>query len=285
MPRIALIQMSCGRDMDANRTRAARLVREAAGGGADLVCLQELFAGIYFPQYVEEQYQWWAEPIPGPTSEQLSRLAAELGIVLIGSIYESAMPGLQFNTAVVFERDGRLLGKARKAHIPEDPGYTEKYYFAPGDSDYPVFATSCGKLAVPTCWDQWFPEVARIAALKGAEMIFYPTAIGSAPGNARPGEAQDHEAWELVMRAHAVTNGCYVAAVNRVGREDGITFWGGSFVANPAGQLLAKAGAEEQVLYADADLDRVRHYRLQAPFFRDRRPETYGALLKKVVES
>lgn len=276
--RLGLVQMGCGPDRDANHARAAALAAQARDAGASLVALQELFAGIYFPQYLESRFYDLAEPIPGPTYDFLSRLARELKVVLVGSLYERHMDGVYYNTAVVFHEDGRLAGKARKMHIPDGPQYCEKYYFTPGDTGYPVFETSFGRIAVPTCWDQWFPELARIYALEGAELILYPTAIGSEPEHP---ELSTADAWETVIRSHAIANGCFVAAVNRVGREDRMTFYGGSFVADPLGRILAKAGDGEQVLVADLDRGAIRAARDLLQMLRDRRPETYGRLLQR----
>lgn len=271
--------MACGEDREANNGKAFHLAREASQQGAEVICLQELFSGIYFPKYVDMKYNAWAEPIPGPTSEALSALARELDAVVVGSIFEYVMDGFYFNTAVVFERDGTLLGKSRKMHIPETgPGYLEKYYFTPGDTDYPVFHTSAISLAAPTCWDQWYPEVARIAMLKGAELIVYPTCIGSEP--AHP-DVDSSEPWQLVMRGHAVANALYVAAVNRVGTEDGQVFYGRSFVADPEGRVISEGGWGEEILVATLERDRIRETRELAQFTRDRRPETYGGLLKR----
>jgi N-carbamoylputrescine amidase len=282
--KLALVQMTAGPDPEANRRRTAERVAEAAARGADVVALQELFSTIYFPQYMDPAYFDLAEPIPGPTSAWLSDQSRRHGITLIGSLYERTRSGVRFNTAVVFGPDGSLLGVSRKTHIPDDPGYTEKYYFTPGDSGHPVFETPVGTLAVPTCWDQWFPETARLVALKGARLIVYPTAIGSAP-DGEPHPAQAHDAWETVMRGHAIANGVFVAAVNRVGQEGGIRFWGQSFVADPAGQVRARASADrEEVLLVAFDLDReVDEARRMAPLWRDRRPETYGGLDRHVL--
>lgn len=276
--RLGLVQMSCVPDREVNLAKAAAGARQAREQGCSLVALQELFSGIYFPQYLESRYYDLAEPIPGPTFDFLSRLAAELRVVLVGSLYERHMEGVYYNTALVFREDGSLAGKARKMHIPDGPQYTEKYYFTPGDTGYPVFDTSFGRLAVPTCWDQWFPELARIYALEGAELILYPTAIGSEPEHP---ELSTADAWETMIRSHAIANGCFVAAVNRVGREDGMSFFGGSFVADPLGRVIARGGAEEQVVVADLLPGAIRAARDMLQMLRDRRPETYGRLLTR----
>lgn len=278
--RVAGVQMSMGEDPAANLAHALALVDEAAGRGADLVALPELFTRRYFPQHGPTATALeFAEPIPGPTSDALAAAAARHRITIIGSVYERVFPGLQFNTALVFGPDGTLLGRSRKTHIPDDPGYSEKYYFAPGDSDYPVFAL-LGERGLPTaigtCWDQWFPELARIVALKGAELIVYPTAIGSEP--AYP-YLDTHDAWRTVMRGHAIANALFVMAVNRVGTEGDLTFYGGSFVADPMGAVLAEAGSDEGLVEATLDLGEIARVRAVSTFFRDRRPETYGLLL------
>ncbi len=281
--RLAAVQMAMGEDRAENLAHALAMVEAAARDGASLVVLPELFTGRYFPQQpARAEYLAWAEPVPGPTTEALAQAAARLGITLVGSVFERAMAGLTYNTAVVLGPDGALVGASRKAHIPEGPGYTEKFYFAPGDSDYPVFRLAPGgtplAAAVPTCWDQWFPEVARIAALKGAELIAYPTAIGSEP--AYP-DVDTHDAWRTVMRGHAVANAVYVLAVNRVGVEDAITFYGGSFLADPMGAVVGELGIGEGILAVEIDRAALVQARELAPFFRDRRPETYGLLLTR----
>jgi N-carbamoylputrescine amidase len=282
--RVAGVQMAMDEDPATNLERACARVREAASRGAQLVVLPELFTRRYFPQHhARPEYLSWAESIPGPTTEAPAALARELGVALVGSVYERAMAGLNYNTAVVFAPDGALVGRTRKAHIPDDPGYAEKYYFAPGDSGYPVhrvpLAVATAGEAVPslalglaTCWDQWFPEVARILALTGAELIVYPSAIGSEPEYP---ELDTHDAWRTVMRGHAVANATFVMAVNRVGREDGMTFYGGSFVADPMGVVIAELGADEGLLEVSLDLDAIARVREISTFFRDRRPETY----------
>jgi N-carbamoylputrescine amidase len=276
--RLGLIQMRCDGDRATNHARAAERVAEAARQGCALVALPELFAGRYFPQEMAERHYDLAEPVPGPTFELLRGLAARHHLVLVGSLYERAMEGLYYNTAMVFDETGALAGKARKMHIPDGPQYCEKYYFTPGDTGYPVFPTCAGALAVPTCWDQWFPEVARIVALEGAQCIVYPTAIGSEPEH--PG-LSTRDAWETVIRSHAIANGVFTAAVNRVGVEDAMTFYGGSFVADPLGRVLARADADEALVVADLDLDLIRRTRQMLQMLRDRRPDTYGRLLSR----
>jgi len=280
---IGLIQMAMGDDREANVERAFAMARAAREQGAELIVLPELFSGIYFCKYpAAQKYFAWAEPVPdGPLCSRLAELARELEAVVVGSIFERVQDGFQFNTAVVFERDGTYLGKSRKMHIPEDPGYQEKYYFAPGDSDYPVFHTSLIDLAAPTCWDQWYPEVARLAYLKGAELIVYPTCIGDQPNDA---DIDTSEPWQLVMRGHAVANCIYVAACNRVGVEDGQAFYGRSFVADPDGDKIAEAGREsEEVITATLSRAALRAAREASPFLRDRRVDSYGGLLKRTL--
>jgi N-carbamoylputrescine amidase len=275
--RIGLVQMSMEADRAANFDKAVGMAWRAREAGAEIIALPELFAGRYFAQHERRDSFALAEPIPGPGTWALSALAKALGAVLIGSLFEHVQPGLAFNTAVIFERDGTLLGRSRKAHIPDSPCCYEKYYFAPGDDDCPVLQTSAGRIAVPTGWDQWFPEVARMAFLKGAEVIVYPSAIGVSPGAGREWLG----AWQTVMRGHAVANGLYVAAANRVGREEEMEFWGHSFVADPRGEVIVCGGDGEQVVVGSIDPALIDQARLINQFLRDRRPETYGPLLKR----
>ena len=279
---LGLVQMAMGQDREANVEKAFSMARKARAQGAELIIFPELFSGIYFCKYpTQERYNVWAEPIPeGPLAQQLGELARELEAVLIGSIFEYVQDGFYFNTAVVFECDGGFLGKARKMHIPEtSPGWHEKYYFSPGDTDYPLFRTSLIDLSIGTCWDQWFPEPARIAYLKGAHLMVYPTCIGDEPGHP---ELDTSEPWQIVMRGHAVSNAFYVAACNRVGFEDFEGFYGRSFVAGPDGQKIAEAERDvEQVLLATITRKRLHDVRDLSQFHRDRRPETYGGLLRR----
>jgi N-carbamoylputrescine amidase len=280
--KIALLQLAAGPDIAGNVGRTAAKVREAAARGANIICLQELFNARYFPQSVDVNAYTIAEPLPSDTTRQMQSLAHELGIVLIVPVFEEAQPGVYFNTTVVYGTDGSYLGKYRKTHIPDGPQYHEKYYFTPGDLGYPVFETEFGTIAVGICWDEWFPEVARIFALQGAEIIFYPSAIGSEPD--RP-DYSSSEAWRTVLRAHGITNGVYVAVVNRVGVEEDMSFYGESFISDPFGDIVSSAGADEAIVYADIDFDKVRELRELLHFLRDRRIDTYGPMLSRIIET
>ena len=268
------------------------MTRSGAERGAQLVVLPELHVGPYFCQTEDTAYFDWAEPIPGPSTDRLAFLAGELGIVLVASLFERRAAGLCHNTAVVFERDGSLAGTYRKMHIPDDPGFYEKFYFAPGDSGFRPIDTSVGRLGVMVCWDQWFPEGARIMALAGAEMLIYPTAIGWTPPDPQAEKDRQRDAWMIVQRGHAVANGLPVLSVNRVGLEpdpsgasEGIHFWGSSFVAGPQGELLTVASTtEEQVVLAQVDRDRSEEVRRIWPFLRDRRIDAYQDLGKRYVD-
>lgn len=282
MPRIALLQSStfpCKREALEHHLV---LIRSAAAEGAQIVVTQELFLTPYFCTIEETSRFDLADALPGPVTDQLGELAAELGIVIVASLFEHRGPGLYHNTAAIFDADGTLLGLYRKNHIPQDPGFEEKFYFTPGDSGYPVWQTRFGKLGVLICWDQWYPEAARLMALGGAQVLIYPTAIGwLAEEKDQSGDAQ-HCAWETVQRGHAVANGCFVATVNRSGTHDGTEFWGRSFFVNPYGQIVAKAGTiGEEILLHDVNFAEVEDFRRIWPFFRDRRIDTYGDLLKR----
>lgn len=282
MPVLGLLQSRALPDKDAALVHHEQLIREAAAKGAQVVVTQELFLTPYFCRTQDTACFDLADPVPGPLTDRLAALAGELGIVLVASLFEQRGPGLYHNTAVVFDADGTLLGSYRKSHIPQDPGFEEKFYFTPGDTDYPVWDTRFGKLAVLICWDQWFPEAARLAALNGAQILVYPTAIGWLPEEkAELGEAQ-HCAWETVQRGHAVANGCFLAAINRVGTEGETEFWGQSFVANPYGELLHRASVDaEEIVLVDCELAAVEAFRRIWPFFRDRRIETYGGITRR----
>ena len=287
--RIGLIQMACSKDPNENLAKAEWRIREAAGKGAQIVCVQELFRSQYFCQREDAALFDLAEPVPGPTSESFARLARELQVAIVGPVFERRAAGVYHNTALVVDADGSLLGIYRKMHIPDDPGYYEKYYFAPGDLGFPCFDTRFARVAPLVCWDQWYPEAARLAALAGAQVLFYPTAIGWHPTEkARDGAAQ-LDAWRTIQRAHAIANGLYVAAVNRVGYEGppetGIEFWGGSFVVDPFGRLLAEASHDrEETLVVECDPRRIEEVRRDWPFLRDRRIDAYAGIVSRLIE-
>jgi len=280
--RIGLVQMRCGSDAGDNLARALAGLDEAADRGAQLVTLQELFRTPYFCQSEDAERFSLAEPVPGPTTEALAKRAAAREVVVVGSVFERRAEGLYHNTAVVLDADGTVAGIYRKMHIPDDPLYHEKFYFTPGDLGFRAFATRALRVGALVCWDQWFPEAARLTALAGAQILVYPTAIGWET-NARPEwEAAEHDAWETAQRAHAIANGVFVAAVNRVGSEGSLTFWGQSFVADPFGRVLARASAtEDEVLVVDCDLGAIEEVRRGWPFLRDRRIDAYADLQRR----
>jgi N-carbamoylputrescine amidase len=277
--KLALIQSACGADVQENENRTLKQIEEAARLGANIVCLQELFNAIYFCQYVDVKSYRYAQKFPNASTDKLQEVAKRLGIVLVVPFFEEALPGVYFNTAVVYDRDGTYLGKYRKNHIPEGPQYLEKYYFTPGDLGYPIFKTQFGTIGIGICWDQWFPEVARILALQGAEILLYPTAIGSEPD--RP-DFDSSEPWRTIIRSHAIANNVFVGAVNRVGVETEMSFYGKSFIANPFGDIIAGAGNQDEIIMATCDLSEIRASRELLQFFRDRRVDTYQPLLKKL---
>jgi N-carbamoylputrescine amidase len=280
--RIGLVQQSVGDDLDRNLARAEDAVREAADRGAELICLQELFRTPYFCQREDAALFDLAESIPGPTSERMQKLAADRGVVLVVPLFEKRAPGLYHNSAVVIDRDGALAGHYRKMHIPDDPGFFEKFYFTPGDLGFHAVDTAVGRIGVLICWDQWFPEAARLMALDGAELLFYPTAIAYLDGETDEENAAMRESWLTVQRGHAIANGVFVCAPNRVGPEGKLRFWGSSFVADPQGRLLAQANdSSEQTLVVECDLDRVETQRRGWPFLRDRRIDAYADLLTR----
>jgi N-carbamoylputrescine amidase len=283
--RLALVQMSCTSDKQENVAKAEQRIREAAAQGAKIICLQELFNGPY-PCQTEDHAQFdWAEPIPGPSSERLAKLAAQDQVVIVGSLFERRAPGVYHNTALIFDADGSTAGMYRKMHIPDDPLYYEKFYFTPGDLGFRVTQTRYGRLGVGVCWDQWFPEAARLFALAGAEILLYPTAIGWIDEEKDDFGRVQHGAWETAMRAHAIANGLWLGAPNRVGPEGRLEFWGGSFIADPNGAVVAKGSHEnEQLVMADCDLGRIDTVRTHWPFLRDRRIDAYGDLLKRMVD-
>jgi N-carbamoylputrescine amidase len=289
---VGLVQQACTSDHIANLAASIRGIRETASQGAQLVLLQELHTELYFCQVENPELFDLAEPIPGPTTQQLSTVAEELGIVLIASLFERRAPGLYHNTAVVLERNGQLAGIYRKMHIPDDPGYYEKFYFTPGDLGFTPIATSLGKLGVLVCWDQWFPEGARLMALAGAELLLYPTAIGWNPEDNEPERQRQRDAWLTIQRAHAIANGIPVLVCNRVGFEPdpsaqtaGALFWGSSFIAGPQGEILASASTDQPVvLVAEVDLTRSEQVRRIWPYLRDRRIDAYAGLLKRYLD-
>jgi N-carbamoylputrescine amidase len=286
MLKIALIQESCQANVQKNTATAIEKVKEAAANGAKIICLQELFNTQYIGQDVTEKNYDFAEPIPNETTDKFGQLSKELAVVIILPIYEFVKSGTYFNTVIVYDADGTYLGKYRKNHIPDGPQYHEKYYFAPGNMGYPIFKTQYGKIAVGICWDEWFPEVARIFALQGAEIIFYPSAIGSEPD--RP-DISTAAAWEKVISSHGICNNIHIAAVNRVGTEKGLTaqmtFYGNSFVSNPYGEIIAKATNIETILYADINLKINKEAANLLQFHRDRRVDTYKPILQMVIEN
>ncbi|HEY5312440.1 MAG TPA: carbon-nitrogen hydrolase [Pirellulales bacterium] len=282
--KVGLVQMRCGPSKDANVDKAIQRIADAAAAGAEIVCLQELFAGQYPCQTEDHARFSEAEPIPGPTSEALAAAAARHGVVLVASLFERRAPGLYHNTAVVLDADGRQAGFYRKMHIPDDPLYYEKFYFTPGDLGFSSCRTRYGQMGVCVCWDQWYPEAARLTALHGAQILFYPTAIGWHPSEKAEFGASQHSAWETMMRSHAIANGVFVVAVNRVGTEGSIEFWGSSFVADPNGNLLAKAEHDEEaVMVVECNLDQIDVVRTHWPFLRDRRIDAYGDLVKRWI--
>jgi N-carbamoylputrescine amidase len=294
--RVGLIQMSCGPDPDANLNKAAERVREAARQGAEVVCLPELFRAQYFCQREDIRLFDLAEPIPGPSTDCLGAVAREENIVVVASLFERRAPGLYHNTAAILEKDGRVAGLYRKMHIPDDPLYYEKYYFTPGDLGFRAFDTTAGKIGTLVCWDQWYPEGARITAMKGANVLFYPTAIGWHPHEKEEFGTAQYEAWQTIQRAHAIANGVYVAAVNRVGHEHGdirgnraegpgLEFWGGSFLADPFGRVIAKAAHDrEEILLGEIDLAAMEDTRRNWPFLRDRRIDAYGPIVNRFLD-
>ncbi len=283
--RVGLLQMSCSADKQVNIGKVSGMIREAAAKGAQIICLQELFSSLYFCW--EENYDNFslAEAIPGPTTMLFQDLARELDIVLIASLFEKRAQGVYHNTTAVIDADGTYLGKYRKHHIPDDPGYYEKFYFAPGDDDYQVFDTKYARIGVLICWDQWYPEAARITSLKGAEILFYPTAIGWATSQDEETNRQQFQAWQTVQRGHSVANGVFVVAVNRTGVEGAMNFWGGSFVSDPMGDILCQAPHhDEEILVQELDLTRIDEIRVHWPFLRDRRIDSYGGILKRYID-
>jgi N-carbamoylputrescine amidase len=286
---IGLIQMSCSTDPRENLAKAEARIREAAKQGAQIICLQELFRSQYFCREENADLFALAEAIPGPSTDALSKLARSLNVVIVGSLFERRAPGIYHNTAAIMDADGSLLGKYRKMHIPDDPLYYEKFYFTPGDLGFPNFDTRFARIGVLVCWDQWYPEGARLSSLGGANILFYPTAIGWHPSEKQEFGAAQLDAWRTIQRSHAIANGIFVAAVNRVGfegtPESGLEFWGHSFVCDPFGQVLAEASADkEEILLAECDPARSEEVRRNWPFLRDRRIDAYSPILERWLE-
>ena len=288
--RLALLQHACGPRPAANVAKALKLADEAARRGAKIICTQELFRSPYFCQSEDYANFALAEPLTGPTTAAFARLAKKRRVVIIVSLFEKRTAGLYHNTAVILDADGTIAGTYRKMHIPDDPKFYEKFYFTPGDTGFRAWDTKYGRIGVLICWDQWFPEAARLTALQGAGIIFYPTAIGWHPEEPATLQAKQTAAWETIQRSHAVANGCFVAAVNRIGHErpaggEGIKFWGGSFVAGTSGEILAQASTDrEEILYADVDLAQIDTTRTHWPFLRDRRIDAYGGITRRLID-
>ena len=287
---LGLLQHACSANPADNLKKSLALTEQAAKRGAKIICTQELFRSQYFCQSEDHDNFKLAEPIPGPSTAAFQKLAKKYEVVIIASLFEKRASGLYHNTAVIIDADGKLLGIYRKMHIPDDPLFYEKFYFTPGDTGFRAWQTKYGKIGVLICWDQWYPEGARLTALQGAEILFYPTAIGWHPNEKKEYGQNQHGAWEISHRGHAVANGCYVAAINRIGTEkpvggDGLEFWGQSFVAGTSGQILAKASLDqEEILLVPVDLDKVDVTRTHWPFLRDRRIDAYGDLTKRFID-
>ncbi|MEP7257975.1 MAG: carbon-nitrogen hydrolase [Flavitalea sp.] len=285
--KVGLVQMSCTSDKQENITKATAKIREASQKGAQIICLQELFSSLYFCDVEDYDHFKLAEPIPGPTTETLHTLAEELGVVIIASLFEKRTQGIYHNTTAVIDADGAYLGKYRKMHIPDDPAFYEKFYFTPGDLGYKVFTTRFGTFGVLICWDQWYPEAARITALMGAEILFYPTAIGWATSQDEATNTEQYNAWQTIQRSHAIANGVHVVSVNRVGfeQEGRMKFWGGSFISNPFGSVIYQASHDrEEVIVLDIDKSKTDRYRTHWPFLRDRRIDSYQPITKRYID-
>ncbi len=290
MLKLGLVQMQCSIDPPENVDKAESMIRAAASEGADIICLQEIFNTIYFCQIEDHEYFELAEEIPGPTTDRLGKLAKDLGVVIVAPIFEKRAAGLYHNSAAIIDADGTLLGKYRKMHIPDDPLFYEKFYFTPGDLGFKSWKTRFATIGVLICWDQWYPEGARLTALRGAEILFYPTAIGWHPREKSEFGKQQHASWETIQRSHAIANGCYVAVPNRTGHEtpiggDGIEFWGQSFVADPSGEIIGKASTDkEETLIVEVDLKMLDRHRTHWPFLRDRRIDAYAEISKRYID-
>ena len=282
--KIGLVQMACGEDAEANMKTAEQGIRQAVGQGAQIICLQELFRTPYFCQTEDRSHFNRAEEIPGPSTQAMSQLASELGVVLIVPLFEKRSTGIYHNTAVVLNADGSIVGRYRKMHIPDDPGFYEKFYFTPGDTGFQTISTRFGKIGVLICWDQWFPEAARLTALSGAQILFYPTAIGYQDFDESVADKQA-QAWQTIQKAHSIANGVFTVVVNRVGQEDQVNFWGKSFVSDPFGEVLVEASSKEpEVLVADCDLGLIEETRQDWPFLRDRRVDAYQNLTRLFID-
>jgi len=290
MLKLGLVQMRCVIDPPENVEKAESMIRAAASEGANIICLPEIFNTIYFCQIEDHKYFEFAEEIPGPTTNRLANLAGDLGVVIVAPIFEKRAAGLYHNSAAIIDADGSLLGKYRKMHIPDDPLFYEKFYFTPGDLGFKSWKTRFATIGVLICWDQWYPEGARLTALRGAEILFYPTAIGWHPSEKTEFGKQQHASWETIQRSHAIANGCYVAVPNRMGHEtpiggDGIEFWGQSFVADPSGEIIGKASADkEETLIIEVDLKKLDRQRTHWPFLRDRRVDAYAEISRRYID-
>jgi len=285
--KVGIVQMSCVKDKTANLQKAIGKIREAVAGGAQIVCLQELFTSLYFCDTEDYDNFLLAESIPGPATEALQLIARENKIVIIASLFEKRAQGIYHNTAAVIDADGSYLGKYRKMHIPDDPSFYEKFYFTPGDLGYKVFKTAYANIGILICWDQWYPEAARITSLMGAEILFYPTAIGWSTSQDLPTNEEQYNAWQTIQRSHAVANGVHVVSVNRVGfeQEGAMKFWGGSFISNPFGRILYQASHDkEEVVVQEVDTSKTDSYRTHWPFMRDRRIDSYQPITKRFID-
>jgi N-carbamoylputrescine amidase len=290
MLKLGLVQMRCSIDPRENVEKAEAMIRTAAAAGANIICLQEIFNTIYFCQTEDHAYFRFAEEIPGPTTKRLGKVAENLGVVIVVPIFERRAAGLYHNSAAVIDADGSFLGSYRKMHIPDDPLFYEKFYFTPGDLGFRSWKTRFATIGVLICWDQWYPEGARLTALRGAEILFYPTAIGWHPSEKQTHGRRQHSSWETIQRSHAIANGCYVAVPNRTGHEapaggDGIEFWGQSFVADPTGEIIAKASVDqEETLVVEVDLAQLELQRTHWPFLRDRRIDAYAEISRRYID-
>jgi len=284
---VGMIQMSCVQDRESNLIKAIDKIYLAANRGAQIICLQELFTSLYFCDSEDYENFKLAESIPGPSTDRLQLVAKETNTVIIASLFEKRAPGIYHNTTAVIDADGSYLGKYRKMHIPDDPAFYEKFYFTPGDLGYKIFKTQFATIGVLICWDQWYPEAARLTALMGAEILFYPTAIGWASSQNRETNEEQYYGWQTIQRSHAVANGIHVVSVNRVGFEQNglMKFWGGSFVANPFGKILYEASRDEEEIHVEPlDLNQTEFYRTHWPFLRDRRIDSYEAITKRFID-